>query len=253
MINTKIWITQKLLTVYNDCQGEPFGGVSFCPVKMANPKGDWDDPKTWCFNNDPANSKLAAIPRGYEVESIYINESNSRVLIRALYLNEYWFTWVDAALLKRAPVRYLVRESTINRSKWEIYNTVWNQRSVGEYDNERIASQHAAKLNSSFKVGRIGAAWFSVKDGSWLIELIPTECLRLLRTKPDVNKKVEVMYRHGVSGYAGYAPFTSEENAALNNGICLTFHPHRNPYEVRMILFKIMRQRYGIEPMPPTN
>lgn len=227
---TKIWVTQRLIIAYNDCEG------------------NWDDPKTWSFNNDPSIAQRTAIPRGYEVESIYINESNNRVLIRAFYMNEYWFTWVDGSILKKALVRYLVRSSNNNPSKWEIYNTVWNQKAMGEYDNQGIAAQHATVLNSNFKVGKIGAAWFSTSDGSWMVELVPIECLKLLRTKPDVNKKVELMYRHGVSGYAGYTPFTSEEKKALNSGICLTFHPHRNPYEVRMILFKIMRERYGIEP-----
>jgi hypothetical protein len=224
MTNKKIWMTKKLITIY--------------PTY----KGDTTDPKS--LKCDTHNSTV--VGRHHEVESIA--RYGDYVFIKVLHNNQYWYTWVKSESLKPAPIRYMVRPSERNPHKWEVWNTVWHQKAIGEYDTQAIAQAHATNLNITFKVGKIGAAWFSIRDGSWTIELIPVDCLELLRKIPFVDMHLRVS-KHGE-----YSPLTltQEESLALNSGVCLTFHPHRNPYEVRIALFKIMRKRYGIEPCPPT-
>ncbi|OKH33440.1 hypothetical protein NIES2101_39890 [Calothrix sp. HK-06] len=230
MRESKVWVTLKLNIAYPEYDG------------------DIDNSNTWVCDGTPV-----ALAHGYEVEILHKNESKNRAFIHAVYIGEDYYTWVDTQLLAPTPARYMVRQSTINPTKWEVFNTVWHQKTLGEYDSINIAQSHATNLNVNFGRCKIGAAWFSTSDGSWMVEIIPIECLKLLQTKPGINKQVEIAHRQGVSNYAEHVPLTSDEIKALNNGMCFTFHSHRNPYEVRIALFRIMRQRYKVEPMPPTN
>lgn len=218
MRNSKVLVTLKLNMAYPDYDG------------------DMDNPDTWVCDGTPV-----ALARGHEVEILHKNESKCRAFIRSVYMGNDYYTWVNTELLAPAPIRYLVRQSTINVNKWEVYNSVWHQKAVGEYDSLNIAQSHATNLNVNFGRGKIGTAWFSTSDGSWMIEIIPVECLKLLQPK------------HNISNCAGNVPLTSSEVKALSNGICFTFHPHRDPYKVRISLFKVMRCRYKIEPMAPSN
>lgn len=207
----KLWLTKKSVAVYD------------------NYKGDTNNPASWiCISND-----LTILRSNYEVESLYEDKQLNRLFIRALYENKYWYAWVDKELLKPAPIRYSVRQ--INQQTWEVYNTKWDKKPVEVFESLRIAQTHATKLNARFRIGQIGIAWFSLKDCSWAIELIPAETSNLLRPKP--------------SDYEEFYRLSLEQQTILNNGKIFTFHPYRDLDDVRRTLFKVMRQRFKIEPL----
>lgn len=206
----KIWLTNKFIAVYDSYEG------------------DENNPPSWTsVSND--STRLSS---NHEVESLYEDTQLNRVFIRALYENKYWYAWVDKELLKPAPIRYSVRQ---NQQNWEVFNTKWDKKAVEIFDTLKMAQTHATKLNANFEIGKIGIAWFSVKDGSWAIELMPAKYSKYLRANP--------------AGMLGFSNLSSEEQRVLKDGKLFSFHPYRNLDNVRITLFKVMRQRYKTEPL----